>query len=236
MRIILVAVMMSTLFVGSCALAPSEKPQPVPAAPQATYPADLRGAQLYRIDAQASSVHILVYRGGAMAKTMGHNHVISAKNLAGYIWRTVALEGSGFSIVVPVNDLNVDDDDARAAEGSEFPANVDDAAKQGTRNNMLGEQLLNAARFPSITIESSSITGAMESAQVLAKIQIKDRTQEVTVPVTTRVGDNRLEVRGEFDIHQSDFGITPLSVAMGALTVQDSVKIRFALFASPIEP
>ena len=43
--------------------------------------------------------------------------------------------------------------------------------------------------------------------------------------------DGGLRVKGQFDIKQTDFGITPLNVALGALLVQDTLKIKFDLFA-----
>jgi hypothetical protein len=231
----LFVLLLSAILLNSCAITPTEKPEAKPtAAAHATYPTDLHGAQLYRVEAQDSSVHILVYRGGAMAK-MGHNHVISAANLGGYIWRKGALDGSGFDLVVPVNELIVDDNAARAAEGAEFPLNVDDSAKQGTKTNMLSETVLDGAHFPAITIKSITMSGALDAPQVTAELRIKNQMHQVMVPVTIKAQGDRLEVRGEFKMLQSDFGITPFTVALGALSVVDSVTIKFALVAKRVE-
>jgi polyisoprenoid-binding protein YceI len=233
----LILVLLSAILLNSCAVSPPEQPEvtPAPAAAQASYPPDLQGAQLYRIDAAASSVHILAYRGGTMAR-MGHNHVISSTNFSGFIWRGSTLQGSGFNIVVPVNDLIVDDDEARKAEGAEFPLNIDDEARQGTRKNMLSEQVLDGAHFRSITIKSVAMTGTLDAPQVRAALQIKQQTREVTVPVTIEDGGTQLTVRGEFKFLQSDFGIVPFSVGMGTLYVVDSVTIRFDLVGRHAEP
>jgi hypothetical protein len=195
----------------------------------------LQGAKLYRIDPAASSVHILVYRGGTLA-SMGHNHVISSKSLAGYAWQHDSRDRSGFDIVVPVNELIVDDDSARAMEGADFPLNVNDDAKRGTRDNMLSAALLDGAQFPFITIRSTGISGPVNTPQVVAEIQIRGQTQVLTVPVALEIRDDTLRAHGEFDISQSAFGITPFSVAMGALRVLDVVKIRFDLLASRTQP
>jgi polyisoprenoid-binding protein YceI len=240
------------MLVASCAVAPTVPPETVPAATaaQATNPRDLQGAQLYRIDPAASTVNILVYRGGSMAK-IGHNHVISSTSLAGFIWQHATLDRSGFNLVVPVNELIIDDEHARAAQGEDFPGKIPDEAKQGTRNNMLGKTQLDGALFPFITINSVSISGAMDVPQVKAMLQIKNQTHEVALPVKMEVrgqqvrdqqargqqaGGQQLAVSGEFEVKQSDFGITPFSVAMGALFVLDSVKVRFDLVAVQIQP
>ena len=189
-----------------------------------------QSGKIYHIDAKASSLHILVYRGGRLAN-LGHNHVISSQTISGSIWQGAGVDPSGFEMTVLVNELIVDDDAARAAEGEDFPLNVTDDAKSGTRTNMLRETLLDGARFPVISIRSISHQGDTDGAQIVAALRIKDQIREISVPVTLRTMDGGLRVKGQFDIKQTDFGITPLNVALGALLVQDTLKIKFDLFA-----
>lgn len=233
----LAAVLSGALLLASCTAGRPVSPEAAPelSTGRVAWPADLQGAKLYRIDPAASSVHILVYRGGSMAK-MGHNHVISSKTIAGYAWHHNAWERSGFHIVVPVNELIVDDDTARAMEGAEFPLNVDDAAKNGTRANMLGAALLDGAQFPFISIKSISMGGTEDAPQVTVAIRIRDQTRELIVPLALAAGDSTLRAHGMFELSQTAFGITPFSVAMGALQVVDVVKIRFDLLAAQIKP
>ena len=187
---------------------------------------------LYRIDSEVSKLHILVYRGGTMAR-LGHNHVISSRSVSGSIWRGAALENSGFSINIPVNALIVDDNAARTEEGEDFPLNVAEDAKQGTKANMLRDTLLDGAHHPDISIQSVSLQGNAGAPTVVANMRIKDQTRQISVPVTLRLAEGRLLVKGEFEIKQTDFGITPLSVALGALLVLDTIKIKFELIAQP---
>jgi polyisoprenoid-binding protein YceI len=194
-------------------------------------------ATRYRVDPQQSSLRILVYRGGTMAR-LGHNHVISSADLQGHVWRGATAESSGFEIEVPVNTLIVDDNAARAEEGEDFPLNVSEDAKAGTKANMLRTTLLDGERYPEISIRATRITGNTASPDVVASMRIKDQTREIRLPVTLTEADGALVVQGSFEIRQSDFGITPLSIAMGALTVQDTVKIKFRLVAraTPASP
>jgi hypothetical protein len=182
-------------------------------------------------------LRILVYRGGTMAR-LGHNHVISSADLQGQIWRGATAESSGFEIAVPVNTLIVDENAARAEEGEDFPLNVSEDAKAGTKANMLRPTLLDGARYPEISIRATRITGSTASPDVVASMRIKDQTREIRLPVTLTETDSALAIQGSFEIRQSDFGITPLSIAMGALTVQDTVKIKFRLVAraTPASP
>ena len=221
------------LLVGCTAAPTGPAPGAAPAPRAAVAPAPIAGApQTYRLDPAASTLHILVYRGGPMAR-LGHNHVVSSPNLQGRVWQGAALEDAGFDITVPVNDLVVDDNAARAAEGEDFPLNVSEDAKQGTKANMLRDTLLDGARYPEIRITSVRIQGDTTTPMVTAALRIRDQTRQVTVPVTLQTTDGGLRVTGGFEIKQSDFGITPLSLAMGALLVVDAVKIKFALVAMP---
>lgn len=188
--------------------------------------------QRYAIDAAATTLHILVYRGGTLAR-LGHNHVISSRNVHGSVWHGQSLQSSGFAITVPVNTLIVDDNAARAAEGEDFPLNVTEDAKQGTKANMLRDTLLDGARYPDITITSVRVDGNPQTPQVLAALRIKDQTRQVVVPVRLLQVEGNLHIEGEFAIQQTDFGITPLSVAMGALLVQDTLRIKFKLVTRP---
>jgi polyisoprenoid-binding protein YceI len=227
----LLLLMLCVLLLASCAVKP-----PTPAAtagitPEAAYPTDLRGAHLYRIDAQQSQLHILVYRAGTMAQ-LGHNHVMSSSNLSGYVWlHDSLLQRSGFDLRLPVNELIVDDPAARTAEGEGFPLNVTEQGRAGTKVNMLKPELLDGERYPYLSLTSVRISGSRAKPEVNVDITIKDKTRQLSVPVQLTVNGQTLQVAGEFVIKQTDFGITPQSVMMGALQVQDLLTIKFALVA-----
>jgi hypothetical protein len=53
----------------------------------------------------------------------------------------------------------------------------------------------------------------------------------VVVPTTIVMTGERLTASGEFDILQTDFGMKPFSVVLGALEVQDRLHVRFNLEA-----
>ncbi len=207
--------------------APTEQPPPAPAEePAGPQP----GAVEHRLLADESQVKILVYRGGKLSSA-GHNHVVVSHNLSGKVWVHEDPARSGFQFVMPVVLLEVDDPKARSEEGEDFPAEVPESARQGTRKNMLGPQLLDADRYPGITLTALAITGTAEQMQVRARVRIKDQSREITIPVSTKHSSGRVEAQGEFPLKQSDLGLTPFSVMLGALTVQDELKVKFRIVA-----
>ncbi len=237
--------LLATLGLWACSSPPERVPGPqtVPAEATAARPSTpptpptLANLKSYRIAPAESSLRILVYRGGTMVR-LGHNHVISSADLQGQIWRGATAETSGFEMEVPVNTLIVDDNAARSEEGEDFPLNVSEDAKVGTKANMLRPTLLDGERYPEISIRAIRITGSAASPDVVASMRIKDQTREIRLPVSLTETESALAIQGSFEIRQSDFGITPLSIAMGALTVQDTVKIKFRLVAraTPASP
>jgi polyisoprenoid-binding protein YceI len=141
---------------------------------------------------------------------------------------------STFEVRVPVDQLTIDEPELRAKEGPDFPTEVPDSAKEGTRRNMLSDALLNGAQYPDITLVSQHIeTPAVPGSAVRADVQVTIRGQAHTlsVPVTYSFEDSRLIVTGELPIKQTDLGLTPFSAMLGALQVQDELRVRFRIVA-----
>lgn len=203
--------------------APPEKPA-VPAIPSR----DLRGATVYDVNPQASQVHILVYRGGTLAR-LAHNHVMTVTNLRGEIWTHPTLSRSGFDLAFPVRDLVIDDVQARQAAGSDFSSEVSQSDREGTRKNMLRAEVLDGERYPQISVRSVTVGGSAQKPQVSARITIRDASHDVAVAPAVTIDGSRITVSGELDILQTDFGIKPFSAALGALQVQDRLHVQFSV-------
>lgn len=202
-----------------------------PLQPSATTPApvtDTTGATRYQVDAQASDVHILVYRGGTMAR-LGHNHVVSSKDLRGTLFLHEDLKRSRVELQLPVLSLSVDEQKSRAAEGEDFAAEVPQDARDGTRKNMLRPEVLDGEKYSTITLQSIAIAGTRSRPELTMRVKIKDVARDIPVVATLLERGQSVTVSGEFAIKQTDFGITPFSVALGALQVVDQLKIKFSI-------
>lgn len=212
-----------------CQTSPPPAPAPAPAAP-AQQPGIPAGAHEYRVVADESLLQILVYRGGPMAR-LGHNHVITSHHLEGEVYLTDDLISTRFEVRVPVNELTVDEPAMREMAGADFPANVPQTARDGTRKNMLSEALLDGANYPTLRLRATDLVAAGEGYDVGVEISLKDQVRNVRVPVQLERKDGALMARGEFALKQSDLGLKPFSVAMGTLVVLDEMKIRFEISA-----
>lgn len=189
------------------------------------------GARVYVVDPQASQVTLRVYRAGPLAR-LGHNHVITSTDEAGLAWTTGPLAQSGFVLRVPVAGFVVDDPAARAAAGPDFPGEVPADAREGTKRNMLRPEVLDGERYPEIVVRAEAFSGTWEQPAAEARITLRDQTRSVPVPLTVERDDAALVARGSFQILQSDFGVTPFSVAGGAIQVADPVQVSFEIRAT----
>jgi polyisoprenoid-binding protein YceI len=102
---------------------------------------------------------------------------------------------------------------------------------------MLGAALLDADRFPVITLTSLGIKqtpGAPESGSLVATLAVGVAGHESTlvVPFAVEISSDRISAAGSVVLRQSDLGLTPISVMLGALQVQDEITVKFKFVAA----
>ena len=217
--------------VAGCALRrPPAAAPPTPALPQT--PAPHLGTP-YDVAPQESLLTILVYRAGTLASA-GHNHVIASHDLAGTIYVPADPLRSSFELRMPVATLTVDEAALRTQQGgADFPPDVSEGAKAGTRQNMIGPALLDAEHSPEIVLRALRTDRAADPGGVLAQVQctVRGQAHTIAVPVRYELRGTELLISGEMPLKQSDLGLTPFSALLGALQVQDEMRISFRILA-----
>jgi polyisoprenoid-binding protein YceI len=179
----------------------------------------------YKIDPQNSKIDIQVAREGFL-KAFGHDHLVSAKQFSG----EVQIPSSGYgqssvSFVVDAKSLVVVD----PGESEKDRAEV--------QSTMLGEQVLDVARYPEIQFSSSAVKVVSNKKntlelQVEGFLTLHGTKRTVTVPVRVQIlEDGTLTADAEVSLLQSDFGITPIKIAGGTVRVKDKLKLTFHILA-----
>jgi polyisoprenoid-binding protein YceI len=173
------------------------------------------GGQTYVIDAARSQLLIYAYRGGTMAR-LGHNHVLRATQINGYVHvpASAAATAARFDLRVPLAQLLIDEPELRAATGDAFAGQRSAADIAGTQHNMLGPDNLDAARFPDVRVHASAISGDWPALVADIEITLHGVTRAMTVPLLVHREQAELTVTGALALRQSDFGITPYSVTI----------------------
>ena len=192
-----------------------------------------QGGQVFRMVPERSSIRAYAFRAGRGAK-FGHNHVLSAPTFEGYLY--LAPQGnadSRFDLALRLDQLVFDVPEHRAALGPAFASAISAEDTASTRNNMLGDNNFQAARYPWLRIRSVQIVGEAPKLAAKVAINLHGQTREQWTPLTVTGLPGEARAQGMLVIRQSDFGIKPFSVFGGILAVHDEVVVEFSLATEP---
>ncbi|MGH8637494.1 MAG: YceI family protein [Burkholderiales bacterium] len=164
------------------------------------------------IDVEHSRLTVFVYRAGLLS-AFGDDHVISAPIRGGTI---SMIPSPSIDLVVNTADLTVLDPGLGQEERDEV------------RARMLGPDVLDTPKFPTIRFESTAIERTAEDRwNVSGRLSIRGITRPVTLAAVEVSG----RYIGEVTIRQRDFGIQPIRVMGGTVRVKDELKIAFEIAA-----
>lgn len=220
----------------ACAPAPRVELPPV-AGPPEGFPAELYeqaaqdGESVYRVAPEYSILVTYAYAEGALASTVGHSHVVSTRQIDGYV--LVRESGVRADLYLAVEDLVVDDPELRAQAG--FSGELSEENIQATRSNML-TQVLEAGRYPFVSLHLDSRPPRARGDPVTGLLTLHGQTREIKIPISVARTEEHLSAHGEFHITHTGFGMSPYSTFAGALRVSDGLDLRFDIFARRIEP
>ena len=187
------------------------------------------GGKVFTLDPQSSTVRIYAFRGGRAAR-LAHNHVLAAPTFIGFLHLPPSgTSDARFDLEFRLDQLEIDNPAMRAALGSAFASKLSPADIEGSRKHMLGEENLQADRFPFVRIHSMQISG--DGTKFAAKVQVElhGQKREMLVPLSVEGLPEHLSVTGSFVLRQTDFGAQPYTVLNGLIAVQDEVVIEFRL-------
>jgi polyisoprenoid-binding protein YceI len=168
------------------------------------------------IDSQHSTMTVRVYKSGFLS-AFGHNHEIQAPIQSGQV------KESGDASV----ELHID---ARKLRVLDTDVSTDTRSK--IQETMLGPQVLDADHFPEIFFQSARLEPKGPNHWVVhGKLALHGQERPIAVEVTLKDGS----YRGSAALKQTDFGITPVTVAGGTVKVKDEIKIEFDIALTKLE-
>lgn len=180
----------------------------------------------FSVDSSQSKLEIQVGRDGFF-KSLGHDHLISAKNLSGEVtYDPQKLESSKVIFTVETKSLTVMD----PGESEKDRAEV--------QSTMLGEKVLDASKFPEIRFASESIQNVHTSGQstdftLAGTLSLHGVDKKISFPLHLAADSGKLRATGDVSLLQTDFGITPIKVGGGAVKVKDKLTLHFEIVAIP---
>ncbi len=184
------------------------------------------GVADYRISAEQTQVVILVYRAGILAR-LGHHHVVSTTDIEGTVSLDTREGHASFVVRVPVDTLEVDNAELRQLEDEAFATEPSEADIEGTRENMLGRELLDAAQHPTLTVRGT----ADGTTSAVVTFEVKTHRTERTVPLQVRVTEESIRITGALELTHEELGLTRFRALGGALRVAEAMDVRFTITA-----
>jgi polyisoprenoid-binding protein YceI len=140
-----------------------------------------------------------------------HNHEILAPIQSGEVKES----GS------PSVELHVDARKLRVLDPE-----ASDSTRAQIQETMLGTQVLDVGHFPEIRFQSTQLEPKGPDHWIVhGNLRLHDRDHQIAVEVTLK--DERH--RGSATLKQTDFGITPVTVAGGTVKVKNEVKVDSTL-------
>jgi hypothetical protein len=161
-----------------------------------------------KVDGPRSTITVRVYKSGFFS-AFGHNHEIQAPIQSGEVKESGT---PSIELRIAARELRVLDPEAS------------DSTRAQIQETMLGTQVLDADHFPEIHFQSTGVEPKGSDHWIVhGNLRLHGKDHQIVVDVTLK--DDRH--RGSATLKQTDFGITPVTVAGGTVKVKDEVKVEF---------
>lgn len=174
------------------------------------------------IDAKASRFTVKAVASG-MSGGLGHNPTIGIRDFAGEVrFVPETLADASLNMKIKAASLAVEDEMTKE--------------DRQTLERIMYDQVLSTSRHPQVSYECKDVR-AVKLGPGLYKVELTGRltlngvTRVQIVSSQVTVSPYSLRATGNFEIHQSDFGIAPVNVAGGLLTLKDELKFAFFIVA-----
>ena len=96
---------------------------------------------------------------------------------------------------------------------------------------MLAADQLAVAEHPRITAIVERAEGSLPNLKLHMRLKVRDKEQTLVVPATISVDSGTLLVSGQVELSQKAFGIEPYTALLGAISVDDKVRVKFEILA-----
>jgi polyisoprenoid-binding protein YceI len=185
-------------------------------------PTGMTSGLRYEIDIKESKFMVHAHRGG-LAWFKGHDHLLAVRD-----YRGVA-ELSKDAVNAASLRMTIRADSLEETSGAFLPQ------QKAIINGELKQIVLETAKYPEITFQSTAVTGIVRNNQIDVKIAgditLHGVTRHIVIPASIFVEAGRIHARGEFDLKRSQFNVKATSAFHGLVRVKNKLTFTFDIVA-----
>lgn len=157
------------------------------------------------VDTRQSKLTVFVYKEGLFAFA-ADNHEVNVPIVSG-----------SFDDAMKRVDIKIDT--------AKMQVQDPPSRRDKVQANMIGPEVLDVARYPKILFRSTKIAlGDRDHWRITGDLTLHGQTHSVVFEVIRK---DPKHFTGSGIVRQTNFGITPIKIAGGAVRVKDDVKIMF---------
>ncbi len=191
-----------------------------------------QGDTTYTIDSENSILRVYVGRAGPLAR-MGHNHVVHSRGFTGEIQLAAEPVESSASFELQLGSFVVDDqterDRASTSQREGFDTQPGRRAIEGTRSNMMSEDVLNEALYPTISADISTASVSDGQWNFNIALTISGSTVNLALPATVVASESDITVSASFSLQHEDLGLSVFSALGGSLRVAERLDFELEI-------
>lgn len=152
------------------------------------------------------------------AARMGHRLTIAMNS-----WHATVAWSDGEPSEVHMT-VDVDSLEVLGGEGGVTP--LSGPEKLLARSNAL--KVLDVKRFPQIVFDTTAIERTDTAYRLAGTVQIHGTARDIAVDLSVEDSGDVWRMSADVDVRQTDFGLKPYSMLMGAMKVADAVTVSFS--------
>lgn len=188
----------------------------------------LAATATWPIDTSKSEVVVHVFRAGALSPSL-HNHAFVPEHWSGNLaFDPQAPERSSVEVSL----------DAASLRDQEPELSAKDRAT--VEQQVHSPRILDTQRYPDIRFTADRLEDLHRlDAQhiqgvLIGSLELHGQKQPLRIPIEATWGSQGLDATGNVSFLQSEFGISPYKKFLGAIAVQDRVRVDLKIHANPL--
>jgi YceI-like protein len=112
-----------------------------------------------------------------------------------------------------------------AAVAIEPPANIPALDRDRMRENLRSREVLDVARFPTVDLDGRYV-GTLDGGRLSGHLHVRGVARPIGMEVRVSVDPPRLGARGAWEGRLTGLGIKPFKALLGALRLDDWIRLR----------